>query len=142
MRVLKWIILPLLSVHIVLATISGYRAIVQVYSVQMTSSAHIVRPGTVVTYEVASSGRVPVDVEFELIQDARHDTLAVHWIRDHTVPSYDPRTIRGRWSATLTADQIARFQPGPVTVRVTANGKSQWLRVPPPRISELILEVP
>jgi len=35
MRVLRWIIVPLLAVHVILATYSGYRAIVQVYSVDM-----------------------------------------------------------------------------------------------------------
>ena len=39
MVILKWIILPLLVVHVVLASWSGYRAIVQVYSVDLTVAA-------------------------------------------------------------------------------------------------------
>ena len=141
MRVLKWIVGPLLAVHIVLATISGYRAIVQVYHVELTTSDLVLRPGTVITYGAASSGRVPVDVEVELIQGDRRDTLAVKWIRDHSVPSYDPRTIRASGVVTLTAEHLAGFAPGPAVLRVTGNGKSQWLRVPPPRIREVHVRI-
>jgi hypothetical protein len=141
MRVLKWIIGPLLAVHIVLATISGYRAIVQVYHVEIATTDSVLRPGTTITYNAASSGRVPVDVEVELIQGTRRDTLAVKWIPDHSVPSYDPRTIHASGAVTVTAERLARFAPGPAVLRVTGNGKSQWLRVPPPRVRELAVRI-
>lgn len=42
MMILQRIILPLLVVHVVLATWSGYRAIVQVYSVDVIRGSQIV----------------------------------------------------------------------------------------------------
>jgi hypothetical protein len=100
MRVLKWIIGPLVAVHVVLATISGYRAIVQVYHVELAASDSVLRPGTTISYGAASSGRVPVDVEVELIQGARRDTLAVQWIRDQLrVPPPRIRELRVRIGA-------------------------------------------
>jgi hypothetical protein len=141
MRVLKWIVGPVVAVHIVLATISGYRAIVQVYRVDLAASDSILRPGTTVSFAAASSGRVPVDVEVELIQGSRRDTLAVKWIPDHPVASYDPRTINAAGTVTVTADHLAHFNAGPAILRVTGNGKSQWLRVPPPRVRELPVRI-
>ena len=74
LRVLKWIVLPLVIAHVLLATISGYRAIVQVYRVEIAVDA-----GT--------------------------------------------------------------FQPGNALLRATANGRSQWLRVPPPVIEKRAVDI-
>jgi hypothetical protein len=58
MRVLRWIILPLLGVHVVLATVSGYRAIWQIYRLDLRVDSAMLRPGVSVGFEVVSSGRV------------------------------------------------------------------------------------
>jgi hypothetical protein len=141
MRVLKWIVVPFVCVHVVLASFSGYRAIVQVYSLDLRASGPTLRPGSTVTFDVASSGRVWVHVDVELRQGQRAETLAVHWIPTHTTPSYDPRTIRGHVELTLTPEQLARLEPGPAVVRATAHGRSQWLRTPPPVVRELGVNV-
>jgi hypothetical protein len=85
---------------------------------------------------VATSGRAPVDVELLLIQSTRAETLAVLLVPDHVNASYDPRTIHAARQVTLTAEQLARLQPGRAVLRAVANGRSQWLRVPPPVITE------
>jgi len=136
LRVLKWIVLPFVVVHVVLASISGYRAIVQVYRVEIAIDAPTLRAGTNIGMAVATSGRAPVDAELELIQAAHAETLAVLLIHDHVNPSYDPRTIHADTHIALTAGQLARFQPGRAILRATANGRSQWLRVPPPVVGE------
>ena len=141
LRVLFWIIAPFAAAHIILATISGYRAIVQVYHVELTTDTPTLRAGSNIDVDVATSGRATVDAELELIQSARAETLAVVIVRDHTNASYDPRTIHASRRVTLTSDQLVHFHSGPARLRVTANGRSQWLRVPPPVIREQAVEI-
>ena len=141
LRVLFWIVLPFAVAHVILATISGYRAIVQVYRVELTTDTPTLRPGTAVDIAVATSGRATVDAELELIQLMHAETLAVLIVRDHTNASYDPRTIHAARRVTLTSQQLAHFRAGPARLRVTANGRSQWLRVPPPVIREQAIEI-
>lgn len=141
LRVLFWIIVPFVVAHVILVTISGYRAIVQVYHVELATDAPMLRAGTTVAVAAATSGRATVDAELELIQSAHAETLAVLIVPTHTNPSYDPRTIHGARRVTITSAQLARFRPGPALLRVTANGRSQWLRVPPPVIREQVVEI-
>jgi hypothetical protein len=141
LRVLKWIVLPFLVVHFVLATISGYRAIVQVYRVDIAVDSPTLRAGSTVDMSVATSGRTPIDAELVLIQPPNAETLAVLMIRDHSNPSYDPRTIHAAKRLAITGPQLARFRPGHALLRATANGRSQWLRVPPPVITERRIDI-
>lgn len=141
MRALKWIILPLLAVHVALATWSGYRAIVQVFELELHSTSAVLTRGSTVGADVVSSGRVPVTLRLELVQGARVETLAVTRVRDSENPSYDPRSRRGAVSVALDSAVLTRLSPGPATLRATALGASQWLRTPPPTIRELAVRV-
>ena len=141
MRVLRWLVVGVLCVHVPLASYSGYRAIVQVYDLTVRTSGTVLRPGTSVGFDVASSGRVTVDVELLLVQRARTETLAVKIVPTHGTPSYDPRTIRASAVVVLTPAMLAPFDAGPATVRAIANGRSQWLRTPPPKVRELSVDV-
>lgn len=141
LRVLFWIILPFVVAHVILATISGYRAIVQVYRVQLTTDTPTLRPGSTVALAVATSGRATIDGVVELIQSAQAETVAVFRVPGHTNASYDPRTIHAERRVTLTSEQLARFRPGPARLRAIANGRSQWLRVPPPVIRERTVQI-
>jgi hypothetical protein len=136
LRVLRWIVLPALVVHVVLASISGYRAIVQVYHVDIAIGGPMLRPGTNLAMSVASSGRTTIDAQLVLIQQTHAETLAVLRIPGHENASYDPRTIHAAKRLTLTSEQLGGFQPGPAVLRAIGNGRSQWLRVPPPVITE------
>jgi hypothetical protein len=136
MRVLTWVLLPLIVTHVVLATISGYRAIVQVYHVDVVLDSATLRPGSVLVMHVATSGRVPVDAELQLIQPTRVKTLAVLLIPDHRNASYNPFTIHASKRVVVTNEQLALLTPGRATLRLIASGRSQWLRVPPPVIAE------
>ncbi|HKN67615.1 MAG TPA: hypothetical protein VJW73_15125 [Gemmatimonadaceae bacterium] len=141
LRLLFWIVLPFVVVHVALASISGYRAIVQVYSVQLETDTPMLHPGSTVDVAVATSGRATIDGVLELIQSAHAETVAVFRIPGHTNASYDPRTIRADRRVTLTSEQLARFNPGPARLRAIANGRSQWLRVPPPVIREQTVQI-
>jgi hypothetical protein len=141
MRVLRWIILPLLTVHVVLASISGYRAIVQIYRVDLHVSDPVLRPGSTLGFGYVSSARVPSDAELELIQGAHKESLAKRELPANVNPSYDPRSRSAMATVVLTAEQLARFEAGPAVVRVTAYGNMQWLRTPPPEVREVHVQL-
>ena len=141
LRVLFWILLPFVLAHVILASYSGYRAIVQVYSVQLATDTPTLHAGSTIDVAVATSGRATVDADLELIQSTHGETLAVLRVPGHTNASYDPRTIHASQRVTLTSEQLARFHAGPARLRATANGRSQWLRVPPPVIREQVVEI-
>src|SRR5262245_16658431 len=94
LRVLKWIVGPLIAVHVVLATISGYRAIVQIYHVDVGASDRVLRPGTSVSFGYVSSARVPTDAELVLVQGTTTRSLAAAELPANVNPSYDPRSRR------------------------------------------------
>ena len=135
MRAARWFMIAVLTVHVPLACYSGYRAIVQVYSLKLRVPSEL-HAGSRLGYDVATSGRTPVHVRLLLIQGARAETLAVGLVRDHENPSYDPRTIHASGGADLSGAALAGFNEGPVVVRAIATGASQFLRTPPPTIAE------
>ena len=136
MAVLRRVVIVLFSVHVVLGLWSGYRAIVQVFRLDLRVPQPVLRAGSSVGYDVVSSGRVPVRVRLELIQGTIAETLAVMRVRDGTIAGYDPRIQKGAQTVRLSDGQLARFSAGPAVVRATAIGSSQWLRTPPPTVRE------
>jgi hypothetical protein len=136
MKLLWRILLPLLIVHVVLATWSGYRAIVQVFDLDLHVTNTALRQGATLGYDVVTSGRATVTVRLELIQSAHAETLVVRDVPGSFNPSYDPRSRKGSAIVALSPEVMSRFAPGPAVVRVTAIGRSQWLRTPPPTIRE------
>ena len=136
MRVLRWIIVPLVAVHVVLAMFSGYRAIWQIWRFDLRVTDTVLRPGATLGFELVSTGRAEADAQLELIQGAVSETLAVKLLPRNANASYDPRPQRGMASVMLTPVMLARFAGGPALVRATAYGSMQWLRKPPPKIRE------
>jgi hypothetical protein len=141
MMILKRIIVPLLAVHVVLALWSGYRAIVQVYSVDVWITNPVLRVGSPVAYTAVGSGRVTVTVQLELIQNSLKQQIGRRVINTYTTPSYDPRPIRGSEIVSLTPEMLAPFAAGPATIRATATGRAQWLRTPPPTVREIAVAI-
>jgi hypothetical protein len=74
---------------------------------------------------------------FLLRQGDRIDTLIVHELGTHGVPSLDPRWQAESDSVVLAADRLARYYDGEATLVATAVGRSQWMRTPPPTVREL-----
>jgi hypothetical protein len=133
---LKRAALPLLALCVVTALSSGYRAYYQVYDLQLHVAESELRGGSAVEVAVAGSGRTTIDVRVELIQGDRSETLAAQQVRGNEWASFDPRPRKASQKVLLTAEQLARFAPGPATVRATATGRPQWLRLPPPTVRE------
>jgi len=141
LRVVRWIVAPLVAVHIVLATISGYRAIVQIYRVDLSVSDRVLRPGTSIRFFYVSSARVPSDAELVLIQGSTKRSLATAELPANANPSYDPRSRKAAKTVVLSSESLAGFAAGPAVVRVTAYGNMQWLRTPPPKVREMAVTI-
>jgi hypothetical protein len=127
--------IAVLTVHVPLACYSGYRAIVQVYSLKLRVPSEL-HAGSHLGYDVATSGRTNVHVRLMLIQRTRAETLMVGLVRDHENASYDPRTIHASADVDLSTEKFAGFDTGPAVVRGVAVGGPQWFRTPPPTITE------
>ncbi len=138
--ILRRVIIAALIVHFSLAAISGYRAVVQVYSVGIDSPA-IITAGTPVRARVTTSGRIMIDARIELVQGQRTENLAAALIRSNDSFFYDPRPKRAVLEAVVPADVLSRFQPGRAAVRIIAEGRMQWLYIPPPKIETVTVMV-
>jgi hypothetical protein len=120
----------------VFASWSGYRAIVQVKSLELRPVPGALHAGSTVTADAVSWARNYVSVRVELVQDAHRETIGWQQIGTHGVPSLDPRWERATVSATLTPALLDRYHDGEARIVATALGRSQWMRVPPPTIRE------
>lgn len=123
-----------------IAAISGFRAIVQVYSVNIAAPPTI-ESGSHIATTVKSSGRVPVQLTLELTQQGIVDTLGAQSIPSNRNSIFDPRPTTATLRVVATPDELNQFMSGPAQLRSIARGRSQFLRVPPPRISVLGVEV-
>jgi hypothetical protein len=137
----KRFVVAVAAAHLLLGIVSSYRAWVQIRSVELLVHTRQLRSGTPLSAEVVSWARTHVRVDLELVQGARAETLGVTVIRSNEQAVYDPRWRRGTLRAVVTSAQLARLQPGPATVRVTARGGSQFLRVPPPIVRTFAVDI-
>lgn len=136
-RIAGWILAPLVAVHLVLATISGYRAIVQIYRVDLSVADTVLRVGSSISFSYVSSARVPTDAEIELIQGPTKRSLGTATLPANENPSYDPRSRTAAKTVTVSQQALQGFTPGAARLRVTAYGNRQWLRTPPPVVKEM-----
>jgi hypothetical protein len=120
----------------VTALASGYRAYYQVRSLELKLREATLGEGSVVEVAAEGSGRTTVDVRLELIQGGHSETLSTLRIRGSEWVALDPRPCPGSLRVVLTREQLARFRDGAATVRATATGRPQWLRLPPPTVRE------
>jgi hypothetical protein len=141
LALLKRGVLVLLALCFVTALASGYRAYYQVLGLELRLAEPTVRGGSVVQVAVVGSGRTTIDVRVELIQGGHSETLATHRMRGNEWASFDPRPRSASPSFVLTPEQLAGFTDGAAKVRVTATGRPQWMRLPPPTVREAEVEI-
>lgn len=140
-RVVRRGVIALVSLHAVLALWSGYRAIWQVWRLEVRISTPVVHAGSVVSVVALTSRRVPNPIVVELRQGARAETLIARRARQNDLAVYNPRFYHTRDSVTLTPAHLARFAPGPASLRITGMGVSQFLHVPPPVVRETTVTI-
>lgn len=138
---LRRAVLSLLALCLVTALSSGYRAYYQVWGLELQLTGPTLRDGSVIQVALTGSGRTTIDVRVELIQGDHSETLAVQQVRGNEWASFDPRPRRAAQRVLLTPEKLALFRPGPATVRATATGRPQWLRLPPPTVREAAVEI-
>ena len=138
---LKRAVQVLFVVCFVTAMTSGYRAYYQVYRLDLELTEPVLRGGSVIQTSVVGSGRTPIDVRVELIQDGRARTLAVQRMPDNDWAAFDPRPQRASQTVVLSPEVMAGFPTGAAKVRATATGRPQWLRLPPPLVREAEVEI-
>jgi hypothetical protein len=122
-----------------IGAVSGYRAIVQVYDVQIQTQSPLLQPGSQIVARFSTSGRTYVDARVELLQSGRAETLGTMRIPFNKASFYDPRPQRAAMTVTVPPDALSRFSPGKAVIRAVAEGHSQFLRVPPPKVREVAI---
>ena len=135
-RALRILTLVVFACWLPLAAYSGFRAIVQVYDLDVQSTSQTLGVGTIIRASVVTSGRAHADIVLELRQDERIDTIGSVFVPGNSDGALDPRPRRGTLRVVLTGDHLAQLAPGPVTIRATAVGPPQRFRQPPPTITE------
>lgn len=138
--ILRRVIIAVGIVHFSLAGVSGYRAVVQIYSVGL-ETPRIIRAGSVVTARVSTAGRTYVDARIDLEQGKTVEQLGFMRITSNESFFYDFRPKRVVFDGRIPEDVLARFKAGHVQLRVTAEGHSQWLYIPPPKVQVVAVEL-
>ena len=140
-RWLRTLTIAVLVLWLPSAAYSGFRAIVQIFDLDIRTSSTTLTPGSVVQADVVTSGRTHADVVLELRQQTTVDTLGSLLVPGNRDGALDPRPRRASLRIVLTSDHLASLAPGPVTIRAVAVGRSQWMRTPPPTITERVANV-
>ena len=126
----------MLVILVPLAMASGYRAWVQVFSLEFQPTPPLTE-GAVVTAAVTTSGRTRVDVTLELLQEDRVLLLAEQQVLSNGDGALDLRPRHAVVKGVITRRIWTALRPGRATLRVVARGRSQFLRVPPPETRTL-----
>jgi hypothetical protein len=134
LKVVRRTILTVAAVHFSLAAISGYRAWVQVKELTIRTGDEILGPGSSIEVDAVSSGRNPVTISLDAVQGPRMRRLARVTVPENRNRFYDPRSQRERFVVLITPEILKDLKEGPLVLRATGEGRSQFLRVPPPKI--------
>ena len=131
----------LVGTYLVIGLIAGYRAYYQVHSLQFDVSEKVIHVGSVVNTRIISYARTPISVRLELIQGGHAEELSRQNVHDNDWAFLDPRPKQALQTTILTADMLGGFQEGPARLRVTALGRPQLSRTPPPVVREQQVEI-
>lgn len=142
MRAITRVVIVAVCLNILLFSWSIYRRIWQVLRLDLTVSATVLAPGVIVSTDVVTSGEVPNPIRLELVQGTHSETLMERRGGLPAIRSYDPRLFRYTPSVVITPDLLARFSPGPATLRLTGFGMQKLLRTPPNRVREVQVTLP
>ena len=135
-RVFRFVIVVFLAI----GAVSSHRAYFQVRSLEL-KAPYSLSVGSTVETAVVSSGRTPVDVDVDLIQGTHSERLFHLRVPGSEVAFFDPRSRHGSESFTVTSEVLSKFQPGAARLRSVATGRPQWMRLPPPTVREMDVEI-
>ena len=120
---------------------SIFRRIRQVLRVEVTASSPVLTPGATVSYDVVTSGEVQNRILLELVQGTHSETLLERRSRVSTISALDLRLFQYTPTVVITPELLARFAPGPATLRLTGFGSQKLLRTPAARVRELSVSI-
>lgn len=128
-----------LGVHLVLASWSMYRRIWQVLRIDVAASSTAVGPGTTASYDVITGGETPNRIRLELVQGTHAETIYEERTGVIQYSGWNPRVFRYQRTVPVTPELLSRFARGPAILRLTGFGGQKLLRIPPPRVRELVV---
>jgi len=138
--ILRRVIIAVGIVHFSLAAVSGYRAVVQIYSVGLETQP-VISAGSTVRARVSTAGRTYVDARIELEQGSTVEQIGFMRILSNKSFFYDFRPKRVAFEGKVPEDVLAKFKPGKAQLRITAEGHMQWLYIPPPKVQVVPVEL-
>ena len=138
--ILRRLIVAVAIVHFSLAAVSGYRAVVQIYSVSI-DTPRVIQAGSQIRGHVSTAGRTYVDVHIDLIQGRLVEQIGFMRVTSNESFFYDPRAKKAVLDTLVPADVLTRFKAGPADLRIVAEGHSQWLHIPPPKVQRVVVEL-
>jgi hypothetical protein len=133
---MKTTFLVLVGAYLLLGASSAYRAFYQVHSLDLDSGARELHAGSIVSTRIVSYARTHITVRLELIQGEVNEELASFIVAGNDWGFFDPRPRRETQAVVVTGTTLGRFRNGPALLRVTATGREQWMRLPPPVVRE------
>ena len=129
----------LVGTYLVIGLIATWRSYYQVHSLELQTDSSVLRPDSTITTRLVSYARNKIDVRLELIQDSHSETIASELVLSNEWALLDPRIRRSSHTVVLSQEILNHFVAKPIRVRVTAIGRPQWGRTPPPVVRELVL---
>jgi hypothetical protein len=139
-RVVAWVrrgTIAIACIYAVSFSWSIYRRINQILRIAPHATSLVLAPGSTVGYDVITSGEVQNRIRLELVQGTRSEVLREQRASVNRISGLDPRVFRYTATVAITPVLLARFRPGPATLRVTGFGGQKLLRTPAPRVREL-----
>jgi len=127
--------------YLIIGALATWRSYYQVHSLDLRVDDTILRPGSTITADLISYARNRIDVRFDLVQGNLVQTLGSQQVRGNEWALLDPRIRTAAPVVVLSRDVLDQFEARPVVVRITATGRPQWGRTPPPVVREMVMNI-
>jgi hypothetical protein len=131
----------LVVTYLIIGAIATWRSYYQVHSLEVQTDSAVLRPDSTITTKLVTYARNKIDVRVELIQDTHLETIASQLVLSNEWALLDPRMRDASQTVVVSRETLDHFDAKPIRVRVTAIGRPQWGRTPPPVIRELVMNV-
>ena len=131
----------LVVTYLIIGAFATWRSYYQVHSLNLQVDNSVLRPGSMITANLVSYARNRIDVRFDLVQDKHIQTLGSQQVPGNEWALLDPRIRTAAPVVVLSRDVLDQFEARPVVVRITATGRPQWGRTPPPVVREMVMNI-
>ncbi|HKU73263.1 MAG TPA: hypothetical protein VJR02_05050 [Pyrinomonadaceae bacterium] len=126
--------------YLIIGAFATWRSYYQIHSLDLQTDSAVLRPDSTITTKLVSYARNKIDVRLELIQDNHSEIIASELVLSNEWALLDPRMRSSSQRVVVSQEVLDHFEAKPIRVRVTAIGRPQWGRTPPPVVRELVLD--